>query len=160
MVHTECTMPDFESTPMCAFIPKFHWLPFRVWCISGSRFPLAFLVDEGAWIMVASIMVPVAMRMLRPSRYRFTVSSIAPPRSCFSSRCRNCRMVVSSGAGACPRFHARKAPQHSRVVQRLLGGGIAQVEPLLPDSAVSLARTPTNPVTPMDWASGSSSEVP
>jgi hypothetical protein len=30
--------------------PKYHWLPFLVWCISGSRSPLAFLVDEGAWI--------------------------------------------------------------------------------------------------------------
>jgi hypothetical protein len=45
---TECTMPCLESTPMCAFMPKNHCLPLRVWCISGSRLPLALLVDEGA----------------------------------------------------------------------------------------------------------------
>jgi hypothetical protein len=33
---------------MCAFSPKYHWLPFLVWCISGSRLPLAFFVEEGA----------------------------------------------------------------------------------------------------------------
>src|SRR5215831_5706621 len=38
------------STPKCAFIPKYHWLPFLVWCISGSR----------ALMMVASTIVPVA----------------------------------------------------------------------------------------------------
>src|ERR1035437_5881086 len=27
---------------------KYHCLPFLVWCISGSRSPLEFLVDEGA----------------------------------------------------------------------------------------------------------------
>jgi hypothetical protein len=31
-------------------------LPFFVWRISGSRSPEAFLVDEGAWRMVASTM--------------------------------------------------------------------------------------------------------
>ena len=45
---TLCTSPDCTSTPMCAFIPKYHWLPFLVWCISGSRSLLAFLVEEGA----------------------------------------------------------------------------------------------------------------
>src|SRR5271168_4948554 len=51
---TEWTWPCFASTPMCAFRPKYHCLPFLVWCISGSRSPLAFLVDEGACRMVAS----------------------------------------------------------------------------------------------------------
>jgi hypothetical protein len=41
-------MPCLESTPMCAFSPKYHCLPFLVWCISGSRLPLAFFVEEGA----------------------------------------------------------------------------------------------------------------
>ncbi len=40
-------------------MPKCHCLPLRVWCISGSRSPLLFLVDEGASISVASTMVPV-----------------------------------------------------------------------------------------------------
>src|SRR4030088_771159 len=34
---TVCTTPEATSTPICAFIPKCHWLPFLVWCISGSR---------------------------------------------------------------------------------------------------------------------------
>jgi hypothetical protein len=48
-------------------------------------------------------MVPVAIRMPLLSRCRFTASSIAPPRSCSSSRCRKFKIVVSSGAGARPR---------------------------------------------------------
>ena len=56
-VQTVCTTPCFESTPMCAFSPKYHWLPFLVWCIAGSRWPVEFLVDEGAWMMVASTMI-------------------------------------------------------------------------------------------------------
>src|SRR3954451_661188 len=34
---TVCTKPEATSTPKCAFMPKYHWLPFLVWCISGSR---------------------------------------------------------------------------------------------------------------------------
>ena len=44
---TVCTSPESASTPMCAFMPKCHWLPFLVWCISGSRSPLLFLVELG-----------------------------------------------------------------------------------------------------------------
>src|SRR5262250_3264104 len=29
-VHTECTWPCLESTPICAFSPKYHCLPLRV----------------------------------------------------------------------------------------------------------------------------------
>src|SRR5437763_14278691 len=25
------------STPKCPFMPKYHWFPFFVWCISGAR---------------------------------------------------------------------------------------------------------------------------
>src|SRR6202521_4742086 len=42
------------STPTCAFIPKYHCLPFLVWCISGSRRCSRFLVEVGACKMVAS----------------------------------------------------------------------------------------------------------
>jgi hypothetical protein len=44
---------------MCAFMPKCHWLPFFVWCISGSRSPVLFLVELGAAMSVASTTVPV-----------------------------------------------------------------------------------------------------
>jgi len=47
------------STPMWAFMPKYHGLPFFVWCISGSRFRSLFFVELGALMMVASTMVPV-----------------------------------------------------------------------------------------------------
>ena len=39
--------PDSASTPVCTFIPKYHWLPVLVWCIAGSRSPFAFFVDLG-----------------------------------------------------------------------------------------------------------------
>src|ERR1035437_8246001 len=78
-VQTECTTPCLLSTPICAFNPTYHWFPFLVWCISGSRSPLEFLVDEGAWMMVASTIVPVAMRMPLAFRCTFTASSIRPP---------------------------------------------------------------------------------
>src|ERR1700730_10319704 len=102
-VQTECTTPCLLSTPMCAFSPKYHCLPFFVWCIAGSGSPLWFLVDQGAWTIVASTMVPVAMRMPFVSRCRFTASSICPPRSCFSSKWRKRQTVVSSGGAATPR---------------------------------------------------------
>ena len=54
----------------CGYIPKYHWLPFLVWCISGSRsfFLFLFLVELGAAIKVASMIVscfmviPLALR--------------------------------------------------------------------------------------------------
>src|SRR5262245_48318264 len=44
------------STPKCPFIPKSRCWPFLVWCISGSRVPVAFFVDDGAAMIVASTM--------------------------------------------------------------------------------------------------------
>jgi hypothetical protein len=41
----------------CAFIPKYHWLPFLVLCISGSRALSAFLLDDGALMIIASTTV-------------------------------------------------------------------------------------------------------
>ena len=54
-------------------------------------------------MMVASTIVPVVIRTPFCCKCRFTVSSIAPPRSCSSSRWRNLHTVVSSGTGSCPR---------------------------------------------------------
>src|SRR2546421_11153269 len=54
---TVCTIPRL-SAPMCSFIPKCQFLPLRVCFISGSRVALAFLVELGAAMMVASTMVP------------------------------------------------------------------------------------------------------
>ena len=54
---TVCTIPRW-SPPICSFMPKCQSRPLRVCFISGSRVALAFLVELGAAIMVASTMVP------------------------------------------------------------------------------------------------------
>ena len=48
VTETVCTAPLFTSAPTCTFIPKYHWLPFFVWCISGSRAFARFLVEGAA----------------------------------------------------------------------------------------------------------------
>src|SRR5271167_4779245 len=53
---TVWTIPRL-SAPMCSFIPKCQFLPLWVCFISGSRVALAFLVELGAAMMVASTMV-------------------------------------------------------------------------------------------------------
>ena len=44
--------------------PKYHWLPFNAWRISGSRAPSAFFVDDEAAMIVASTML--TPRMIQP----------------------------------------------------------------------------------------------
>ena len=39
-------------------MPKCQVLPFFVLAISGSRLPSLFFVDDGAWMIVASTIVP------------------------------------------------------------------------------------------------------
>ena len=78
-------------------MPKHHWFPFFVWCISGSLSPFLLLVELGAAIKVASMIVPCFMAMPLALRCLFTVSKICLPRSCFSNRWRKLRIVVSSG---------------------------------------------------------------
>ncbi len=46
------------STPMCAFIPKYHWLPLFVCSLPGSGALRWFLVELGAAMMLAFTMVP------------------------------------------------------------------------------------------------------
>ena len=55
---TVCTNPESASTPMWAFMPKCHSLPFWLECIPGSRFLSLFLVELGAAISVSSTAVP------------------------------------------------------------------------------------------------------
>ena len=42
------TSPLLASTPMCAFMQKYHWLAFFDERISGPRFCAPFFVDESA----------------------------------------------------------------------------------------------------------------
>ena len=88
---------------MCAFIPKCHWLPFFVWCISGSLALSLFFVEGGAAMIVASTMVPRDTFRPFASRYSHTRWNIRSPSACASSRCRNLHTVVSSGAPSRPK---------------------------------------------------------
>src|SRR5713101_3322258 len=97
------------STPMWAFMPKYHCWPFLVWCISGSRVPEAFFVDDGAAMIVASTMVPVLTVRPWARRWRPTASKSCWPSPCCSNRFRNLHTVVSSGTGSRPRSMPTKA---------------------------------------------------
>src|SRR5207253_9860815 len=92
--------PRGDITPICAFIPKCHWLPFLVWCISGSRALLLFLVEDGAAMIVASTIVPWRISRPRSSSIADTSANNAWLNSCRSSQWRKFRIVVSSGTPA------------------------------------------------------------
>jgi hypothetical protein len=83
------------STPTCVFIPKYHGLPFFVWCISGSRFCSRFLVEVGACRMVASTIVPVVIRTPLGLQVQVHRPQDLFPPWCSSSKCRNLHTVVS-----------------------------------------------------------------
>src|SRR5215472_6951837 len=69
---------------------------------------LAFLVEQGALIMVASTIVPVATFSPLAAKCRCTSSNSRRPRSCASSRWRKWHTVVSSGTGSRPRSRPTK----------------------------------------------------
>ena len=89
-------------------MPKYHWLPFFVWCISPSRSPSLFFVELGASMMLASTIVPRLSRWPRAARCALISSNNAPPRSCLSSRWRKFRIVVSSGSASNNRSPAKR----------------------------------------------------
>ena len=70
---------------------------FLVFFISGSGDFAAFLVDGGAAIKVASTIVPCRNNKPRSVKTAVISSNNALLNSCFSSKCRNFRIVVSSG---------------------------------------------------------------
>lgn len=86
--HSEVTLitrPRRFGKTLTMSMPKYHWLPFLVECISGSRVFVRFLVELGALMIVASTIVPPCMR--RPARFRrsLTESKMAFCRSCSSN---------------------------------------------------------------------------
>ena len=83
---------------MWHFIPNFHTFSFLVWYTSGSRFFSAFLVELGAEIMVASTIVPPCMICPVASITRLIALKNTSPRWFSSSKWRNFRSVVASGA--------------------------------------------------------------
>src|SRR5437762_780962 len=99
-VTSVCTNPESRSTPICAFMPKYQVLRFFVWLISGSRARSRFLVDGGALMMVASTIVPWCSNSPRAVSNRPTSRNNCSVRLCFSSKCRNFKIVVSSGTGS------------------------------------------------------------
>src|SRR3954447_22772934 len=110
-----CPTPEATSTPICAFIPKCHWLPFLVWCISGSRALLLFLVEGGAAMIVASTIVPWRISNPRSSSIAPISSNSARVRSCCSSQWRKFSTVVASGTVATDRsmpLLQKVDPQH------------------------------------------------
>lgn len=82
--------------------PKCQALPFFVCRISGSRLRLWFFVELGAEMMVASTMVPCFRRMPFSSSKEPVSSKIFRVSSCSSRRCRNRRIVGSSGITSSP----------------------------------------------------------
>src|ERR1051325_1759348 len=128
---TVCTSPEATSTPICAFMPKCHWLPFLAWCLSGSRALFLFLVEGGAAMIVASTIVP--WRLNRPRS-----SSIAPISS-NSTRVKSC----SSSQWAEVQYRRRvryrrhrqvdpgKPAQDLAIIQRVLQSLVGQPIPLL-----------------------------
>src|SRR5262249_39196357 len=78
----------------------------------GSRVPVAFFVDDGALMIVASTIVPVLTVMPWARRWSRTASNRVWPSPCCSSRWRNLQTVVSSGTGSRP----RSIPTNARIV--------------------------------------------
>src|SRR3954451_23420644 len=106
-----CTSPLSASTPTCAFMPKYHWLPFFDDDISGSRFCSLFFVEGDAAISVASTIVPPRSISPLASRCSATAAKIAFVRAWRSSRWRKLRIVVSSGTASRP----SSKPQNVRI---------------------------------------------
>ena len=100
-----------RSVPTCTFIPKYHIFPFRVCFISGSRVPVAFFVELGALMIVASTIVPVFIRSPCASNSPRTNAKICSGNWWSTSNCRNRRIVVSSGIAS----SANSTPTNRRI---------------------------------------------
>jgi hypothetical protein len=86
---------------MCGFIPKCHSWPVRPCFISGPRVAAAFF-ELGAAMIVASTIVPALSSSRCSGSSPAIASHIAVFKWCASSRCRNRRIVVSSGTTSSP----------------------------------------------------------
>ena len=110
---------------------KCHWLPFLVWCISGSRSPVLFLVELGAAIMVASTMVPWRISSPFSASCALMVSKIAAVRFFSSSRRRNLSNVVASGAASRPKSMPTKRRMAWAYVEGVLDAFVRQPKAVL-----------------------------
>src|SRR5438105_7052168 len=128
-------------------MPKYHWLPFLVWCISGSRALSAFLVEDGALMIVASTIVPVATFSPFAAKCRCTSSLAQIVRFEQMTEAAHRRLV---GHRLAAEVDVDKMPHGRRIVERLFHRRVRQIEPLLqeidpqhpldPDRRAAIAR--------------------
>ena len=86
------------------------WLPFLVWCISGSRALPPFLVVLDAAMLMASTVVPARMSRPCSARCALVSSNSALVSSLASSSRLNLSSVVASGTDS----RDRSMPTRSR----------------------------------------------
>lgn len=103
---------------------KYHCLPFLLWRISGALCFDAFLVEGGAWMMVAAIMVPPLRSNPFLSEVSLMAFMIAAANWCFSIRRMNFRSGLIRhefikkalpGEGSHAR-HIAKSPFHVGII--------------------------------------------
>jgi len=82
-------------------------------------------------MMVASTMVPAEMRMTLLFRYRFTVSRIFAVQLILLEKMTEVQDGGLVGNGGAAKIDSGKAAQHGRLVERILGARIGEVEPML-----------------------------
>jgi hypothetical protein len=116
---------------MCAFMPKYHWLPFLVWCISGSRSPLLFLVELGAAISVASTTVPLLSSRPLAASVALTVARICEAQVVSFEQVAKPQDGALVGQVVFPGIQPGELAEQRHVVQRLFHGRVREVEPLL-----------------------------
>src|SRR5437660_6948685 len=138
------------SMPRWAFMPKYHWLPFLVWCISGSRALSAFLVEDGALMIVASTIVP--------GRHLQSLGGQVPLHFVEQQLAQIVRFEQMTEAAhrrlvghrLAAEVDVDKMPHGRRIVERLFHRRVRQIEPLLqeidpqhpldPDRRAAIAR--------------------
>src|SRR2546430_10318129 len=117
------------STPKCAFIPKYHWLPFFVWCISGSRALSAFLVrrriddcriDNRAGGHLQSLRRQVLLHFVEQRPTQIVLLEQV-------TEAAHRRLV---GHRLAAEIDTDKAAHRRRIVERLLRRRVRQIEPL------------------------------
>ena len=105
MVTNEWIRPESLSTPICTYRfagLRLHSVVPLIALLWSDASPdpthrICFLVELGAEIKVASMIMTCFMVIPLCLRCALNVSSICWLRSCFSSKCRNVRIVYSTG---------------------------------------------------------------
>lgn len=84
--HLSCPLGTAASQSRMNLHAKESMIHFLTECISGSWDFVAFLVELGAWMIVASTIVPPCMMSPAASSRSFTSSNILRVISCFSNK--------------------------------------------------------------------------